>query len=133
MGSITGPSSGLLQRSWTKEYPTAVGGDGIYIRRSDGSRVLDGCCGAAVSCLGHSDREVIDAIVAQAQKMPFVHGSFFTNQPAEDLARHLIEVSDDVFSKALFLSSGWFPQVPPAVRSDLDADAMQDLKLSRRR
>lgn len=106
MCSTTKTPSALLQRSWTKEYPEAVGGDGVYVKRSDGSRIMDGCCGAAVSCLGHNDREVIDAIVKQAQNMPFVHGSFFTNQPAEGLAQHLMRVSNGVFSKAVFMSSG---------------------------
>lgn len=106
MGSISKSPSALLQRSFTKDYPEATGGDGVYIERSDGSRVMDGCCGAAVSCLGHSDQEVIDAIVKQAQSMPFIHGSFFTNQPAEDLAQHLIGVSGGAFSNAVFMSSG---------------------------
>ncbi|KAK5692170.1 hypothetical protein LTR97_011344 [Elasticomyces elasticus] len=106
MGSAAPASSALLHRTLHKEYAEAVGGDGVYVIRSDGSRVLDGCCGAAVSCLGHSDAVVIDAIVKQAQKMPFVHGSFFTNGPAEQLARLLVDSSDGAFSKAVFLSSG---------------------------
>ncbi|KAK4950081.1 hypothetical protein LTR10_011058 [Elasticomyces elasticus] len=106
MGSAAPASSALQHRTLHKEYAEAVGGDGVYVIRSDGSRVLDGCCGAAVSCLGHSDKVVIDAIVKQAQTMPFVHGSFFTNGPAEQLAKLLVDSSDGAFSKAVFLSSG---------------------------
>ncbi|KAH7024339.1 pyridoxal phosphate-dependent transferase [Microdochium trichocladiopsis] len=84
----------------------ATGGDGIYIVHSDGSRTLDGCSGAAVSCLGHSHQKVIDAIVHQAQQLSFAHTSVFTSQPAEDLASLLVESSDGAFSNVMFLSSG---------------------------
>ncbi|KAK5163157.1 uncharacterized protein LTR77_010941 [Saxophila tyrrhenica] len=106
MGPIEHPQSALLQRSTTKQYPEAVSGDGVYIIQEDGTRILDGCSGAAISCLGHSEQVVIDAIVEQARKLSFVHGSFFTNRPAEELAQHFISLSDGAFSKAVFLSSG---------------------------
>jgi hypothetical protein len=46
--------------------------------------------------------------VEQAQRMAFAHTSFFTNDPTEALASLLLEQSDKVFAKALFLSSGMF-------------------------
>jgi adenosylmethionine-8-amino-7-oxononanoate aminotransferase len=49
--------------------PKAVAGDGVYIIDSDGKRYLDGSGGAAVSCLGHSDPDVIQAIKDQVDKL----------------------------------------------------------------
>lgn len=96
----------IFHRSLTKTYPEVVGGDGPYLILSDGKKVLDGSSGAAVSCLGHSNTEVIEAIVNQARSLPFAHTSFYTNSPSEKLAKLLIERSGDAFSNVLFLSSG---------------------------
>ena len=46
--------------------------------------------GAAVSCLGHNNTRVREAVKAQMDKVAFAHTSFFTNEPAEELANHLI-------------------------------------------
>lgn len=73
--------------------PTAVAGDGPYIVDKDGRRYLDASGGAAVSCLGHSHSVVIDAIKAQLNSIPFAHTSFFTSQPAEELASFLVDRS----------------------------------------
>ncbi|WAO94720.1 Hypothetical protein NCS54_01231600 [Fusarium falciforme] len=99
-------SSALLHRSLDKTYPTAVGTEGIYLLTADGRKILDGSSGAAVSCLGHGNREVIDAICEQAQKLAFAHTSFFTSDPAEELGRLIIEKSNYHFNKVLFLTSG---------------------------
>lgn len=96
----------IFHRSLTKNYDLASGGEGVYILHPDGSRTLDGSSGAAVSCLGHGHQAVIEAIVEQARKMAFAHTSFFTSDPAEELARFLIDQSDSAFTKVMFLSSG---------------------------
>ncbi|KAF4962153.1 hypothetical protein FSARC_9727 [Fusarium sarcochroum] len=99
-------SSAIFHRSLTKDYPEATGGQGIYIIKSDGTKILDGSSGAAVSCLGHGHPDVIEAIVEQAKGLAFAHTSFFTNDPSEKLASFLIDSSQGAFSKVLFLSSG---------------------------
>jgi adenosylmethionine-8-amino-7-oxononanoate aminotransferase len=96
----------VFHRNPKHEYPVAVGGDGPYIVDNDGKRYLDASCGAAVSCLGHSDREVIEAIKAQLDQLPFAHTSFFTNQPMEDLGRELVENAPAGIERAYFCSGG---------------------------
>lgn len=78
----------------------------MYIYNADGSRTIDGSSGAAVSCLGHGHPEVIEAMVRQTQQLAFVHGSFFTNNPAQEVARLLIEQSGGAFAKVMLLNSG---------------------------
>lgn len=99
-------NSVLLHRSLDKTYPTATGGEGVYLLTSDGRKVLDGSSGAAVSCLGHGNQEVIQAICDQAKRLSFAHTSFFTSDPAEELGRLILEKSDNQFSKVLYLTSG---------------------------
>jgi len=82
--------SHVFHRNPKYDYPTAVAGDGAYLIDASGKRYLDGSSGAAVSCLGHSDREVRDAIKQQLDRLAFAHTSFFTNEPMEALAEELI-------------------------------------------
>jgi len=86
--------------------PCAAKGDGVYIIDADGKRYLDGSGGAAVSCLGHSDADVIKAIKEQAESLAFAHTGFFTSQAAEDLADFLIEKAPAGIEKAYFMSGG---------------------------
>ena len=96
----------VLHRNPKHNYPVAVGGDGPYVIDRDGRRYLDACGGAAVSCLGHSDRQVIDAIKAQLDQLPFAHTSFFTNQSMEDLASELVKNAPAGIERVYFCSGG---------------------------
>ena len=75
--------SHVFQRQINVIMPRAVKGDGVYIIDADGKRYLDGSGGAAVSCLGHSDADVIKAIREQAETLAFAHTGFFTSTAAE--------------------------------------------------
>jgi adenosylmethionine-8-amino-7-oxononanoate aminotransferase len=86
--------------------PVAVGGEGCYLIDRDGKRYLDGSGGAAVSCLGHGDAEVIAAIKAQLDQVAFAHTSFFTSEPAEALADLLIAHSPAGLDRVYFVSGG---------------------------
>ncbi len=96
----------VFQRQILADMPRAVKGDGIYIIDAGGKRYLDGSGGAAVSCLGHSDPDVIQAIKDQADALPFAHTSFFTSAPAEELADLLISLAPEGIEKVYFLSGG---------------------------
>ena len=87
-------------------YPVAVRGEGCYLYDREGKRYLDASGGAAVSCLGHSDRAVVEAIQRQLGKLAFAHTSFFTNEPMEALADALIARAPKSFDKIYFVSGG---------------------------
>ena len=87
-------------------YPVAVRGEGVYLHDREGRRYLDASGGAAVSCLGHSDRAVIEAIQRQLEKLPFAHTSFFTNEPMEALADALIARAPEPLDKVYFVTGG---------------------------
>jgi adenosylmethionine-8-amino-7-oxononanoate aminotransferase len=96
----------VFHRNPLHSYPMAVSGDGVYLRDGEGRRYLDASGGAAVSCLGHSDRAVIDAIGRQLAALPFAHTSFFSNQPMEALADALIDGAPRPLDKVYFTSGG---------------------------
>ena len=76
----------------TKMQPRrAVAGDGPYIIDQAGQRYLDASGGAAVSCLGHSHGDVIQAIKNQIDAIPYAHTAFFTTEAAETLADFLVD------------------------------------------
>lgn len=86
--------------------PRGVRGDGCYVIDADGKQYLDGSGGAAVSCLGHSDADVVAAIAQQAGELAFAHTGFFTSAPAERLADRLIANAPEGIDKVYFVSGG---------------------------
>ena len=96
----------LHRHSLDAEFPVAVKGDGVYLIDRDGKRYLDGSCGAAVSCLGHSNERVRNAIKAQVDALEFAHTRFFTNEPMEALAEDLLADAPAGLTKAWFTCGG---------------------------
>jgi len=96
----------VFHRNPRDSYPVAVRGEGAYLYDREGKRYLDASCGAAVSCLGHSDATVVRAIQEQLARLPFAHTSFFTNEPMEALAEALVARAPDAFDRVYFVSGG---------------------------
>ncbi|QQK04291.1 aspartate aminotransferase family protein [Burkholderia sp. Bp9017] len=96
----------VFHRAPRATLPVAVAGDGIEIVDSTGKRYIDACGGAAVSCLGHSNQRVIDAIKRQAQQLPYAHTSFFTTEVAEELADRLVDAAPAGLEHVYFVSGG---------------------------
>ncbi|WP_241301278.1 aspartate aminotransferase family protein [Burkholderia stabilis] len=96
----------VFHRAPRATLPVAVAGDGIEIIDSTGKRYIDACGGAAVSCLGHSNQRVIDAIKRQAQQLAYAHTSFFTTDVAEELADRLVEAAPACLEHVYFVSGG---------------------------
>jgi len=96
----------VMQRTSNPNLATIASGDGVFLIDKQGNRYLDACGGAAVSCLGHSNERVKRAIVEQVKKIPYAHTSFFTNEPQEQLAEHLLEHAYGDFSQVYFVMGG---------------------------
>ncbi|HDR9505778.1 aspartate aminotransferase family protein [Burkholderia cepacia] len=96
----------VFHRAPRATLPVAVAGDGIEIIDSTGKRYIDACGGAAVSCLGHSNQRVIDAIKRQVQQLPYAHTSFFTTDVAEELADRLVDGAPAGLEHVYFVSGG---------------------------
>ncbi|MGJ8616333.1 MAG: aspartate aminotransferase family protein, partial [Sulfitobacter sp.] len=100
--------SHVLRRSLTADQPTIVKGEGSYLIDDTGKRYLDACGGAAVSCLGHDNKAVRDAVTAQINTLAFAHTGLFTNEPAEKLADFLISRAPEGTGegRVMYLGSG---------------------------
>ena len=98
--------SHVFPRHTKSPPPRAVAGDGCYLIDADGKRYFDGSGGAAVSCLGHSDVAVREAVKAQLDQLAFAHTGFFTSEPAETLADMLVARAPEGLDRVYFVSGG---------------------------
>ena len=98
--------SNVFPRQITNPPIKAVSSDGCYIIDDNGKQYFDGSCGAAVSCLGHGDPDVIKAVQDQTSKMAFAHTGFFSSDPAEELAELLIDNAPGELDRVYFVSGG---------------------------
>lgn len=106
MTSEPSRSQATLYRALPKKYPTAISASGVYVTLENGERILDSCCGAAVTCLGYGNEKVVQAMIEQAQRFSWVHTSFFTHEPQEKLAQLIVDHSDGAFSRVATYCSG---------------------------
>ncbi|MCC6947249.1 MAG: aspartate aminotransferase family protein [Bradyrhizobiaceae bacterium] len=96
----------ILHRQIRDPLPVAVGGHGVYLRDAEGREYIDASGGAAVSCLGHDQADVKQAIREQLDALAYAHTSFFTTKVAEELADTLIADAPAGLSHVYFMSGG---------------------------
>lgn len=89
-----------------------VAGEGNYLTVEDANtgerrRVFDAIGGAAVSALGHGDKEIEEAMAKAAKESSYTYLAYITNYHAEELAKFYIDKSPKgAFAAALFTCSG---------------------------
>ena len=98
--------SHVFPRHTKATLPTVANGRGVYLYDQNGKQYFDGSGGAAVSCLGHGDADVTNAIKAQLDQVAFAHTSFFTSDPAEQLADKLIKHAPEGIDRVYLVSGG---------------------------
>ena len=108
--------SNIFPRNCKIDPPTAVRGDGCFLIDKSGKRYFDGSGGAAVSCLGHSNENVVRAIKEQVDNLAFAHSGFFTSEPAERLAELLVDHAPGDLER-VYLVSGGSEAVESAINS----------------
>lgn len=100
--------SGVLYRQLRQKPLNIVGAKGSYLITDTGLEILDATCGAAVSCLGHNDKRVHEAIQEQLQKVSYCYSLYFTNSAMEKLCKFLVDSTGGRMSRAFIVSSGLF-------------------------
>jgi len=98
--------SHIFPRHCHVDPPKAVRGEGCYLYDETGKAYLDGSGGAAVSCLGHGDPDIIKAVKAQVDALAFAHTGFLTSEPAEQLADLLVEHAPEGIDRVYLVSGG---------------------------
>jgi adenosylmethionine-8-amino-7-oxononanoate aminotransferase len=99
-------TSHIFPRHTKANLPIASHGQGCYLFDTDGNKYLDASGGAAVSCLGHAHPTVIAALHAQLDSLTYAHTSFFTSEPAERLARRLVDKAPAGLDRVYLVSGG---------------------------
>ncbi len=85
--------SSLFPRSFFKDYPQAVRGEGCWIYAADGKKYLDAAGQAAVVSIGHGVRSVAQAMAKQAEELALAHTSQFHTPQGERLAERLLALA----------------------------------------
>ncbi len=98
--------SHIFPRHTKQLPPVAIRGEGCYLYDETGKQYLDASGGAAVSCLGHGDKSIIDAVKAQLDALAYAHTGFFTSEPAEALADLLISHAPGDLDRVYLVSGG---------------------------
>ena len=96
----------FTQHALTPEFPLIESGEGAWLTDEKGNRILDAISSWWMITHGHRHPKIIAAIEAQAKKLDQVIFANFTHQPAEDLARGLVEIAPKNLTKVFFSDSG---------------------------
>ncbi len=115
--ATTQTRSSVFRRSFRKQFPSAVRGEGVYVWDNTGKWYLDLAGSAAVNLIGHGLPEIAAAMAEQAAQLEFVHTSQFTTPVAEEYAEELLEFAGDHFSGgAVYFTSGGSEAIETALK-----------------
>lgn len=110
-------NSRVLRRSFRKDFPAAVRGEGVYVWDAANNRYLDLSGSAAVNFIGHGVPEIAAAMAEQAAKLEFVHTSQFTTLVAEKYAEELLAFAGEHFrGGAVYFTCGGSESIETALK-----------------
>lgn len=95
-----------IHRDFKRTYPVITRGKGVYLYDREGREYLDAVGGIAVVNVGHGVPEIIAAMTEQAQRVAFVSGGAFANEPAQALAEELVTWAPAGMGHVLLLAGG---------------------------
>jgi len=104
---VEGDRSHVLPLELARSYPLLVRGEGVWIEDASGRRYLDAMSGGSMAAtLGFGRRDIIAAAKAQAERLAYVHNERLTNPAQERLARELVELAPEGFTRVRFTVAG---------------------------
>ena len=95
----------FTQHALTPDMPLVTRGEGAWLETEKG-KILDAISSWWVITHGHRHPRIIDAIKQQADELDQVIFAGYTHQPAEDVARGLIEIAPPGLSHVFYSDSG---------------------------
>jgi adenosylmethionine-8-amino-7-oxononanoate aminotransferase len=114
---VTATRTSVLRRSFKKDFPAAVRGEGVYLWDSSNKKYLDFSGSAAVNFIGHGVQKIAAAMAEQAAKLEFVHTSQFTTPVAEAYAEELLAFAGENFrGGAVYFTSGGSESIETALK-----------------
>ena len=105
--TVESGQSHVLPLELARPYPVLDRGEGVWVWDTDRNRYLDAMSGGSMAAtLGHGRADVAEVAREQARRLAFVHNERLTNPAQEQLARELVEVAPDGFTRVRFVTSG---------------------------
>jgi adenosylmethionine-8-amino-7-oxononanoate aminotransferase len=106
-GLIDSSRTRVLPLELGRGYPVIVRGEGVWVEDAAGRRYLDAMSGGSMAAtLGHGRRDIIAAAREQAERLAYVHSERLTNPAQQRLARELVELAPEGFTRVRFVTSG---------------------------
>ena len=96
----------FTQHALTPDMPLIETGEGAWLTAKGGARILDAISSWWVITHGHRHPRIIAAIKEQADRLDQVIFAGYTHQPAEDVARGLVEIAPAGLCHVFFSDSG---------------------------
>jgi adenosylmethionine-8-amino-7-oxononanoate aminotransferase len=97
----------VLPRELDRPYPLIERAKGVWLHGAAGTAYLDAVGGGAmVTSVGHGVPELVEAARAQADRVSFLYNQQFTTAPQEELARELVALAPEGFTRVHFVTGG---------------------------
>jgi adenosylmethionine-8-amino-7-oxononanoate aminotransferase len=96
----------FTQHALMGDVPTIAASRGAWLEASDGRHILDAISSWWVTTHGHCHPRIAAAIAVQAQRLDQMIFAGLTHEPAEAVARGLIEMAPDGLSHVFYSDSG---------------------------
>ena len=107
--TMTTTQSAYLYKHIQPFAPSTIeAASGIWLTLQNGQKILDATSGAAVSAIGHGNKDVTTAIVTQLDHIAYCHPGFYQTDIAQDLSTFLVNSTGGKMQKALLTGSGTF-------------------------
>lgn len=105
---VTADETAVFVRELDRPYPLVAKGEGVWLHDAYGQKYLDAVSGGAmVTSLGHGAvPSILDAARRQAEDVSFVYNVHVTSPAQEKLAREIVELAPEGFTRVHFVSGG---------------------------
>jgi adenosylmethionine-8-amino-7-oxononanoate aminotransferase len=97
----------VFVRELDRPYPVIERAEGVWLYDAGGFAYLDAVGGGAmVTAVGHGVPELVEAAREQASQVSFLYNQQFTTPPQEELARELLALAPEGFTRVHFVTGG---------------------------
>ena len=96
----------FTQHGLHEPIPLVTRGEGAVLHTADGRRIVDGISSWWVTTHGHCHPRIMAAIAEQTTKLDQIIFAGWTHEPAEALARGLIEIMPPALTRVFYSDSG---------------------------
>jgi len=96
----------FTQHGLEEPIPLVTQAEGAALHTADGRRIIDAISSWWVTTHGHCHPRIVQAIRDQAEKLDQIIFAGWTHEPAEELARRLVEVAPRPLNHVFYSDSG---------------------------